>query len=168
MKVNYMMIKESIATNSDIDEYLAFESLVKSKMTNPEWLGSFSKEKLEYMINNGYILWLSKYYLDIISTRMLIPSTKEDLDIFGIDLDYMKTIEYGPMMVDPNYWGNKLQQVMLQKNNIYSKKNGYTDAIVTVHPDNVYSKNNLFNNGFSLSKEKEFERGKRLILSKKL
>lgn len=157
-----------IDENIEIEEYIKYRDLVKKNMKYPEWLGDFQKEDLQYLLNNGSKIWM--YYIndEFVCSMMIIPSTKEDIIKFGLDINYKKTIDYGPMFVNPNYMGNHLQLQMLAYLDDYSFKTGYKYAVSTVHPDNLYSKNNLEKSGFLLTGTKEFTRGIRSIYIKEL
>ena len=154
--------------NIDIDEYIEFREMVKQNMEHPEWLGDFTKEDLINMKNNNSIIWV--YYLEKepVCSMMLIPSTEKDLNKFEIDLDYKEVVDYGPMFVNPKYIGNKLQFQMLKELDNYCIKLGYKYAVGTIHPDNIYSINNLIKDDFNLIGTKEFTRGIRNIYLKKL
>lgn len=99
---------------------------------------------------------------------MIIPSTKDDILKFGLDLDYKKVVDYGPMMVNYDYVGNGLQLQMLKELDSYCKNIGLEYVVTTVHPDNIYSIKNIEEDVFSLCGEKIFSRGKRNIYIKKL
>lgn len=161
-----MKLKDLYVKINDIDEYINFREMVKKNMKDPLWLGDFSKEDLIDMKNNNSIIWI--YYLDDnpVCSMMLIPSKKEDLEKFEIDLDYKETVDYGPMFVNPKYIGNNLQYQMLEELDKYSSNLGYKYGVTTVHPDNIYSINNILKNNFILVEKKEFARGVRNIYLK--
>ena len=137
-------------------------------MTNPEWLGDFSKTDLENVLKYSGKIWI--YYLkdEPICSMMIIPSDEHALKKFEIDENPENVIDYGPMFVNPKYWGNKLQYQMLRKLDDYCIKLDYKIAIATVHPDNYYSFNNLLKDDFKYTKTKEFSRGIRNIYVKDL
>ena len=157
-----------ISKNIDLDVYLEFINYVKSTMEHPEWLGDFSKEDLQIMLKENTKIWI--YYLndEVVCSMMSIPSTKKTLDKFEINLDYEIVVDYGPMAVNPKYIGNKLQYQMLKELDDYSIKKGYEYVATTIHPDNVYSINNILKDDFELINQKEFKRGIRNIYLKKL
>ncbi len=165
-----MNLKElkNVNENIDLDSYIKFREIVKQNMEHPEWLGDFSRGELEEMLKNNSKIWI--YYLDNepICSMMLIPSRKKDLEKFEIDLDSSIVVDYGPMFVNPKYVGNKLQYQMLKEIDNYSLSLGYKYAVGTIHPDNIYSINNLLKDNFQLTKTKEFKRGIRNIYIKKL
>ena len=152
----------------NLEEYVNFRELVKKNMTNPEWLGDFSIEDLENLLANNSKIWM--YYKDDepVCSMMIIPSTQKDIDKFELDLNHVEVVDYGPMMVNPKYVGNKLQFQMLEKQDEYSSSNGYKYAVSTIHPDNIFSINNFLKDNFELCGQKEFKRGIRNIYTKKL
>lgn len=83
-----------------------------------------------------------------------------------MDLDYKDVVDYGQMFVNPKYVSNGLQYQMLKELDNYCIKLGY-NAIGTIHPDNIYSINNLLKDDFKLVGIKEFTRGIRNIYLKK-
>lgn len=152
----------------DVDKYIEYRENVKKEMKEPDWLGDFSKDDILYMLENNSKIWMYFKDEEFICSMMLIPSTKKDLDKFGIDLDFNEVVDYGPMFVNPKYVGNSLQYQMLKELDEYSSNKGYKYAISTVHPDNIYSINNLIRDGFELVGYRIFTRGERNIYYKKL
>jgi len=166
---NKILLKDlkCINKNINIDKYIEFRELVKQNMEYPEWLGDFSKEDLINMLNKDSIIWI--YYLnnEPVCSMMLIPSTEKAMKNFELDLDYKEVVDYGPMFVNPKYVGNGLQYQMLKELDDYCLKLGYKYAVGTIHPDNIYSINNLLKDNFKLTGTKEFARGIRNIYLKK-
>ena len=152
----------------DVDKYIEYRENVKKEMKEPDWLGDFSKDDILYMLDNNSKIWMYFKDEEFICSMMLIPSTKKDLDKFGIDLDFNEVVDYGPMFVNPKYVGNSLQYQMLKELDEYSSNKGYKYAISTVHPNNIYSINNLIKDGFELVGNRIFTRGERNIYYKKL
>jgi hypothetical protein len=163
MKLNELTV---ITDNINIDKYIEFREYVKSNMKQSDWLGDFSKDDLIYMLNNNSKIWI--YYLsdEPVCSMMYIPSDKKSIDKFGLKLDFQKVADYGPMFVNPKYVGNNLQYQMLKKLDKYCINNGYKYAIVTVHPNNIYSIKNILKDEFIFSGQKEFKRGLRNIYLK--
>ena len=164
MKLNEL---KSISDNINLDEYIKFREYVKMHMEHPEWLGDFTKEDLINMLNNNSKIWI--YYLDNIPicSMMFIPSTEKDVSKFELNLNYKEVVDYGPMFVNPKYIGNGLQYQMLREIDKYSISLGYKYSAGTIHPDNIYSINNLLKDGFEYKSTKEFKRGIRNIYLKK-
>ncbi len=157
-----------VRDNIELNNYIKFREEVKSSMEHPEWLGDFSKEDLEYLINNGSTIWIWYNNADFVCSMMAIPANKEDLKKFKLDLDYKKMLDYGPMMVNPKYVGNGLQYQMLLVMEKFARENGYKYGVSTIHPDNIYSINNLEKNNFIMIGSREFSRGLRNIYYKEI
>ena len=157
-----------IDDNIDLDKYIEYREYVKSNMQHPEWLGDFTKEDLEKLLSSGTKIWI--YYLDndFVCSMMSIPSSEKDMVKFDLNLDYKEVIDYGPMFVNHKYVGNKLQYQMLKYLDEYVKSKGYKTAVGTIHPDNIYSINNLIKDDFILTGSRNFKRGTRNIYVKKL
>ena len=157
-----------IHENVDLDEYIIFREEVKSHMEHPEWLGNFTKEELIELLNRGSKIWVYYKNSEPICSMMVIPAREKDIIKFGLDIDYNKTMDYGPMFVNFNYLGNNLQYQMLEKEDNYLKENNYLYAVSTIHPDNTYSIVNFIKDNFSYVDTKEFKRGVRNIYFKGL
>ena len=157
-----------IDNNIDLDKYIEYREYVKSYMEHPEWLGDFTKEDLEKLLNSGTKIWI--YYLDnnFVCSMMSIPSSEKDMVKFDLNLDYKEVIDYGPMFVNTKYVGNKLQYQMLKYLDEYVKSKGYKTAVRTINSDNIYSINNLIKDDFILTGSRNFKRGTRNIYVKKL
>ncbi len=157
-----------IGDNVDIDEYIVFRENVKKNMDNPDWLGDFTKDELVNLLNTGSKIWI--YCLDNnpVCSMMFIPSTEQSLQKFGITYDCKEVADYGPMFVNPKYVGNRLQSQMLNILDDYCVKHGYKYAASTVHPNNLYSINNLLKHHFELIGSRKFKRGDRNIYLKSL
>ena len=158
-----------VSENIDLDYYIEFRESVRSKMERPEWLGEIPKEGLEEMLSIGGKIWM--YYLgDVpVCTWMFIPAgedAKEDLEIEGIDYNLMGDI--GPVFVNFDFLGHGLMYQMLIKFDEYLKTIGYKYIMTTVHPENVFSSNNMIKNGMKKVSQKVFKRGPRDIYFKEL
>lgn len=151
----------------NIDEYFKFKKLVKNNMKHPDWLRDYTKEDIENQLKNGAKIWI--YYDEIVPvcSMMMSPSTKEDMLEVGIKINHEQVAFYRSMFVNPKYVGNKLQYQMLLKLDEYCKKIGYGYCVGTVHPDNIYSINNIVKNDFKLVNIKTIKSGIRNIYLKK-
>lgn len=166
---NKINIKDLIVVEKiNIDQYIKFREQVKETMNNPEWLGDFTREDIELLLQENSKIWVY-YSKEIpICSMMIIPATKKSLVKFELNYKEQEVIDYGPMFVNPNYIGNNLQYQMLRELDEISRKKGYRYAVVTVHPDNMYSIRNLEKDKFKLINTKNFERGTRNIYLKEL
>ena len=166
-KINLKDLK-CIDENINLDEYITFREFVKKYMEHPEWLGDFTKEDLELMLKENSKIWIYYNDEDYVCSMMLIPSTEKDLKKFEIDKNFNDVVDYGPMFVNPKYVGNGLQFQMLKEIDEYCSKLGYKYAAGTIHPDNIYSINNLLKDNFEKINQKVLKRGIRNIYFKNL
>ena len=136
-------------------------------MKHPEWLRDYTKEDIENQLKNGVKIWIY-YDGDIpVCSMMMSPSTKEDMEEVGINMNHKKIAFYRSMFVNPKYVGNKLQYQMLSKLDNYCKNQGYEYCVGTVHPNNIYSINNIIKDEFKLKNiKKNKKRNKKYIFKK--
>ncbi len=165
MKLEELEIKSD---NIDLDKYIEFREDVKSRMEHPEWLGDFTKEDLKELLKNGSKIWVFYINNEEVCSTMAIPARKKDMDKFDLNIDFKKTIDYGPTFVNDKFRGNKLQLQMTKFLDDFYINKGYEYAVSTIHPDNIYSINNLLGDDFKKVGFKELKRGPRNIYSKKL
>ena len=144
MKINEF---NCISEHNNIDEYLEFYKYVKSNMKEPSWLGEFSLNELKNILNNEGKLF--NFYDNIIVCSMLyIPSNNKTLEKHNLKYDEDLVGSCGPIMVNPEYVGNKFQKQMLELLDKYCKNIGKIYIFTKVHPDNIYSINNFISDGY--------------------
>lgn len=97
-------------------------------MERPDFLGTFTHEDLEFLLDNNSHIYLYKYNDDIMCTSMIIPAREKDIKKFGLNYNYQDVIDYGPEVVLDKYRGNGLQRYMLEDLDRVSKKLGYKYA----------------------------------------
>lgn len=145
MKINEF---NCISEHNNIDEYLEFYKYVKSNMKEPSWLGEFSLNELKNILNNEGKLF-NFYDNNIIVCSMLyIPSNNKTLKKHNLKYDEDLVGSCGPIMVNPEYVGNKFQKQMLELLDKYCKNIGKRYIFTKVHPDNIYSINNFISDGY--------------------
>jgi len=167
MKIDIKNIEKDFIIEKDLDDYLELVLLVKSTMEHPEWLGEFSKEDYIRILNNGGYIRVFMYNNELIAAGVLIPSTQKELDKFlSSELIYSEVIDYGPQMVHPEYVGNGIQTMIIKDLDFISREKGYKYALATVHPDNIFSINNLLKNHFIKIGDVQLKRGPRNIYRK--
>ena len=145
MKINEF---NCISEHNNIDEYLEFYKYVKSNMKEPSWLGEFSLNELKNILNNEAKLF-NFYDNNIMVCSMLyIPSNNKTLEKHNLKYDEDLVGSCGPIMVNPEYVGNKFQKQMLELLDKYCKNIGKIYIFTKVHPDNIYSINNFISDGY--------------------
>lgn len=150
----------------DIDEYFDFREKIVEEMPHPEWLRNRTKEEIVSLLDNNLKIWV--YYLndEIVCSMILVPADTEIIEKYG--LTNKDTVNYGSMIVSPKYRGKGLQYQMLKVLDKCGKEQGYTLAIGTVHPENIYSKNNIIKDKFVYIENRELKSGLREIYLKLL
>lgn len=147
--------------NINIKEYIEFVNLVKSNMTNPDWLGDFKENDINNILNSGGRIWIYYKNSEIVCSVMYMSIDEDGIKKFNLDYDKNKVGECGQIMVNPKYIGLGLQNQMLKVIEEYSKKIKNTIILTTIHPDNIYSKNNFIKNNYKYDSSYTFKRGRR-------
>lgn len=155
-------------TEIDVDKYIYWRDRVANDMVDSAWLGDMSRDDILYLLNNGSRIWMYYHKNNFVCSMMLIPTTEEDLKKFGLADDYLEIVDYGPIMVNSKYRGNGLQKQMIKYLDKYAKEVGYKKAVVTIHPANLLSIDNLVGMGFRFIGKKQFNRGIRNVYLKEL
>lgn len=163
--MNLKDLKE-VSSNININDYLWLYNYVRQNMTHPEWLGTFSKNEIIEILNNGGKIWLY-YDQDMpVCSVFYIPSSNKSLRKHHVDYDESVTGSLGPIMVRKEYVGNNLQIAMLEVINNYAKSLGKSHMFTKAHKDNIYSIRNILKDGYKIIDEYENERGKMLAFIK--
>ena len=145
----------------DLDEYLKFYKYVRDNMKHPEWLGTFTKEELEYILSHDGRIF--NYYDNdiLVSSIMYIPITKKTLIKHNINHDVDEVCSLGPVMVNPKYVGNNIQYQMQTMFDSYVKGINKKYIFTKVHPDNIYSIRNVEKSGYKFLEYYESHDGPR-------
>ena len=157
-----------ISDNVNIKHYMKLYKYVRDNMPNPEWLGTFTKEEINDILSNGGKIWLYYDNKKLVCSMLYIPVTQQTLDKRNANTKEEETGALGPIMVSPDYIGNKFMSKMLEVFNSYclsiNKKYIFTKA----QSDNIYSINNMYKDGYKLIEEHDSDRGKVSVFLKKL
>ena len=150
---------KEISDNINLDEYLYLYNYVRDNMDHPEWLGTFTKDEIKEILNNGGKIWMY-YDNDIpVCSVFYIPTSNKSLKKHNINYDEKITGSLGPIMVRKEYIGNGLQTAMHQVINKYVKSIGKTHMFTKAHSDNIYSIRNILKDGYKIIDKYENERG---------
>lgn len=138
---------------NDIEDILSLQTSVFDTLDNLSLLRKNTATMFLECVEKPNITIGVKYNNKFIALGILyVPSTiEEDLShlLKGVDVLNKKCANYKLCMVDKNYRGNNLQYILGNKLETAAKKQGIYLLCSTVHPDNVYSKNNLIKLGYS-------------------
>ena len=136
----------------DLDDYFKFYKYVKSNMENKDWLSDMSREVVSEIINEGGKIFLYTFQDEIVCSMMYIPTNNKSLKKYDINYDCNIVASCGPMLVSPKYIGNKLQLAMLKRLDRYASLLGKTYIFTKASPDNIYSINNIIDDGYQFIK----------------
>lgn len=148
-----------VEDNVNLDDYLKLYKYVRDNMEHPEWLGTFTKNEIIDILDNGGKIWL--YYNDkeMVCSCFYIPSSNKSLNKHNIYYDEKITGSLGPIMVSPDYVGNGFQTKMQNIFNEYNIELGNRYIFTKVHSDNIYSIRNIVRDGYIETDEYLSDRG---------
>ena len=150
---------KEISDNVNLEDYLYLYNYVRDNMEHPEWLGTFTKDEIIEILDNGGKIWLY-YDKDIpVCSVFYIPVSNKALRKHNVLYDKSITGSLGPVMVRKEYVGNGLQLEMQKVINEYAISIGKTHMFTKAHSDNVYSIRNIIKDGYEIIDKYENERG---------
>ena len=150
---------KAVSNNINLDDYLKLYKYVRDNMKYPNWLGTFTKEEIIDILNNGGKIWLY-YDKDIpVCSMFYIPTNDKVIKKYHIPTDSNITGSLGPIMVSKEYIGNGLQIAMMNVLDKYLKRINIKHIFTKVHADNIYSIKNILKNGYQEVYEYVNERG---------
>ncbi len=148
-----------VSDNVNIDDYLFLYKYVRENMEHPEWLGTFTRDEIEDILNIGGKIWMYYDKDDPVCSVFYIPVSNKSLKKHNVEYDESVTGSLGPIMVRKEYVGNGLQTAMLEALNKYVKSIGKTHMFTKAHSDNIYSIRNIIKDGYKVVDEYVNERG---------
>ena len=168
-----MNFEYRIAKNSDVE---TLDALMQKVNRSIEDKAVFSADDLEsiqrHIEEEGRIV--AAYDGDKLVSFFMLRYPKAASDNLGLDLGYEKedlnlVAHMESIVVDFDYRGHGLQQILMAKGEEIAVSEGYKHLLCTVSPDNPYSLNNALKRGFKIVKTKEKYGGfMRHILYKKV
>lgn len=163
MKLNEF---KEVSDNVNLDDYLYLYNYVRDNMEYPEWLGTFTLDEINEILNMGGKIWMYYDKKTPVCSIFYIPSSNKSLRKHNIEYDESVTGSLGPIMVRKEYVGNGLQTAMMDVMNNYVKSIGKTHMFTKAHSDNIYSIRNILKDGYKIIDEYENERGQMIAFVK--
>ncbi len=139
-----------VSNNINIDEYLYLYNYVRDNMEHPEWLGTFTKEEVEEILENGGKIWMYYDQKIPVCSMFYIPISNKSLRKHNVFYDEKNTGSLGPIMVRKEYIGNGLQNEMIKVLDNYTKSIGKIHMFTKAHAENIYSVRNILKNGYKV------------------
>lgn len=156
MKLNEF---KEVSDNVNLDDYLYLYNYVRDNMEYPEWLGTFTLDEINEILNIGGKIWMYYDKSIPVCSMFYIPASNKSLRKHHIEYDESVTGSLGPIMVRKEYVGNGLQNAMMDVMNNYVKSIGKTHMFTKAHSDNIYSIRNILKDGYKIIDEYENEKG---------
>ena len=155
--MNYTIRK---AVPEDLDSIMGVMEAAQKKMSHPEWFCSDEREYMrDHIDSHGFTLVAETKDTKELAGFFLIKHPGPSADNLGRELDYPEELlpyvfHMDMAVVHPDHQGNRLQSRMLHMaEEILSYMwQGPKYLLVTVHPDNLYSLNNMTGNGYEIKK----------------
>lgn len=157
---------KEVSNNVNLDEYLYLYKYVRDNMEHPEWLGTFTYNEIEEILNIGGKIWMYYDKNIPVCSVFYIPASNNSLRKHNIHYDEKVTGSLGPIMVRKEYVGNGLQTAMLEVLDDYVKSIGKEHMFTKTHSDNTYSIRNILQAGYKIIDEYENERGPMTVFIK--
>ena len=166
-----MEIKIRKGTVQDTEALLKFLQTVRNGMPHPEWFYLDPEEDVrEYMTNGTMQLWLAMDGETIAAIfDTLTPGSAAwnyGYDLGLSDPELQQVVHLDNAAVSPGYRGLGLQSKMIQTAEAAFSGKGKKILLCTVHPDNLYSLNNVLKRGYTIEKRLAKYGTERYILRK--
>lgn len=158
-------IKLEFATVDDLDMIMNFQYLIINNMANKEYFCPLLKEEFKDALDNGVI---SLLWDDDILVGLAVLNCKPKIEIIEeyclSDVNDIGILD--SVMIKDEYRGSKLQQQLINCLDSVIEKFNLKGVVATVHPDNIWSYNNLIACNYENIHKVIIHGGERFILFK--
>ena len=160
-------------TLQDIENFIRFLDEVKAGMSHKEWFYLDAPDDVRAMIHDGIMrFWLAlddcrlAAVFSIVYPGLCSSNYGYDLDLTREEL--LEVIHMDTAAVYPDYRGLGLQGRMVRMAEKELSGEGRRILLTTVHPENIYSLNNMQTQGYEIQKRVEKYDSVRYILRKNI
>ena len=160
-------------TIEDAGTFVRFLDAVKADMEQDDWLYLDPPELVSAMMENGIMdLWLAMDKDRVAAVFSVLHPGKESYN-YGYDLelpesDLLRVVHMDTSAVHKDYRGMGLQRKMVQTAELELAQQGSKILLCTVHPDNLFSLNNMIQQGYEIQKRINKYGSVRYILRKNI
>lgn len=168
-----MEIEIRKGTNRDTEGFIQLLQETKAGMVNQDWFFLDAPEDVRAMMENGVMeLWVAMDGHRIAGAFDLIHPGLEEYN-YGYDLDFdeerlLRVVQMDTAAVHPDYRGLGLQKKLMETAEAEIRKMSGRILLCTIHPDNVFSLNNVLKQGYSVEKKLPKYGSVRYVLRKDL
>ena len=157
----------------DTEAFLRLLREAKEAMTNPEWFFLDPPEEVRAFLKAGVMeLWVA---MDGDRMAGVFDILHPGLDAYnyGYDLglsedELLRVVQMDTAAVHPDYRGRGLQKKLMETAEAEIRKEPRRILLCTVHPDNIFSLNNVLKQGYTVEKRVEKYGSIRYVLRKNL
>lgn len=160
-------------TLQDTDSVIQLFQEARAAMTNQDWFFLDPPEEVREMMESGIMeLWVAMDGDRLAGAFDLIHPGLDPMN-YGYDLgfekgDLMRVVQMDTAAVHPDYRGHGLQKRLMETAEAEIRKQSGRILLCTIHPDNVYSLNNVLRQGYTIEKKLPKYGSVRLFLRKDL
>lgn len=160
-------------SRKDTEQFIRLLQETKAAMTNQDWFFLDPAEEIREMMEKGSMeLWVAMDGDRVAGAFDLIRPGLESYN-YGYDLDFtesdlLRVVQMDTAAVHPDYRGMGLQKRLMETAEREIRKESGRILLCTIHPDNIYSLNNVLKQGYSIEKKLPKYGSVRLFLRKDL
>ena len=157
----------------DMDAFLKLLYDAKEATADPEWFFLDPEEEIRGYMRDGVMeLWIAMDGERMAAGFDLLHLGLDPVN-YGYDLDFteeelLRAVQMDTAAVHPDYRGHGLQRMLMGAAEEEIRKQPGRILLSTVHPDNVYSLNNMQKLGYGIGKKVEKYGSVRYVMRKDL
>ena len=148
----------------EIDEAMKFQSEIIGEMDNKEWFTPLNRQEFTTPIEGRDNVYFLKYNDELIGLVVATCDVPETLKEYDLEDDNMMLVD--SIMIKKEFRGHHLQKQILELLEKRTRELGLDGLVATVHPDNIYSKNNFVDCGYSVDHVAFLHGGNMLVFIK--
>ena len=152
-----MSIEIRKGTLADTEAFICLLQQARASMENPEWFFLDPPEDVREMMHSGIMeLWVAVDGNRLAGAFDYLRPGLESFN-YGYDLGFeeaklRRVVQMDTAAVHPGYRGQGLQKRLMETAEREIRRERDRILLCTIHPDNVYSLNNVLAQGYSIVK----------------
>lgn len=160
-------------TQEDVEDFILFLDMIKADMRQKDWFYLDPADEVRSMVKCGAMeFWLAFQETQLAAVfSILNPGLKpynNGYDLGYCEEDLLQVVHMDTAAVHPDYRGFGLQGQLVQMAEQALSGKGKRILLSTVHPDNIFSLNNMLKQGYEIQKRTGKYGSERYILKKEI